>query len=196
MPTSATALKSTYCAAAPSSAAPRPSRRSSRTPAARSRRSPRTPRPTASRSGLENRYHYHEFPGPGEMRELLDEYPPHVAGFWLDVGHAEVLDRLGLEAHTAGSTSSATAASARTSTMSTVSPITARPATAPPTGRIMRRNSRPTPRASSRSTSGCPKTRSRRRFRSSGNAAFCRPPEAPRWPEGGRKEKRRRVRRV
>jgi sugar phosphate isomerase/epimerase len=50
--------------------------------------------------GLENRYHYHEFPGPGEMRELLDGYPPHVAGFWLDVGHAEVLDRLGLEAHT------------------------------------------------------------------------------------------------
>lgn len=49
--------------------------------------------------GLENRYHYHEFPGPGEMRELLDEYPPHVAGFWLDVGHAEVLDRLGLERH-------------------------------------------------------------------------------------------------
>jgi len=49
--------------------------------------------------GLENRYHYHEFPGPGEMRELLDEYPPEVAGFWLDVGHAEVLDRLGLERH-------------------------------------------------------------------------------------------------
>jgi sugar phosphate isomerase/epimerase len=49
--------------------------------------------------GLENRYHYHEFPGPGEMRELLDEYPAEVAGFWLDVGHAEVLDRLGLELH-------------------------------------------------------------------------------------------------
>jgi len=49
--------------------------------------------------GLENRYHYHEFPGPGEMRELLDQYPPEVAGFWLDVGHAEVLDRLGLERH-------------------------------------------------------------------------------------------------
>ena len=49
--------------------------------------------------GLENRYHYHEFPGPGEMRELLDDYPPDVAGFWLDVGHAEVLDRLGLEPH-------------------------------------------------------------------------------------------------
>lgn len=46
--------------------------------------------------GLENRYHYHEFPSPHEMGELLAEYPEDVAGFWLDVGHAEVLDRLGL----------------------------------------------------------------------------------------------------
>ena len=46
--------------------------------------------------GLENRYHYHEFPGIDEMHELLADYPPTVAGFWLDVGHAEVLDRLGL----------------------------------------------------------------------------------------------------
>ena len=46
--------------------------------------------------GLENRFHYHEFPGIDEMHELLAEYPAHVAGFWLDVGHAEVLDRLGL----------------------------------------------------------------------------------------------------
>jgi len=48
--------------------------------------------------GLENRYHYHEFPGIDEMHELLADYPPTVAGFWLDVGHAEVLDRLGLVA--------------------------------------------------------------------------------------------------
>lgn len=46
--------------------------------------------------GLENRYHYHEFPSVDEMHELLADYPPEVAGFWLDVGHAEVLDRLGL----------------------------------------------------------------------------------------------------
>lgn len=46
--------------------------------------------------GLENRYHYHEFPDVDEARELLADYPPEVAGFWLDVGHAEVLDRLGL----------------------------------------------------------------------------------------------------
>lgn len=46
--------------------------------------------------GLENRYHYHEFPGVDEMQELLAGYPPDVVGFWLDVGHAEVLDRLGV----------------------------------------------------------------------------------------------------
>ena len=50
--------------------------------------------------GLENRYHYHEFPGIDEMPELLDGYPPHLVGFWLDVGHAEVLDRLGFIPHT------------------------------------------------------------------------------------------------
>ena len=49
--------------------------------------------------GLENRYHYHEFPSVDEMPELLRDYPPDVAGFWLDVGHAEVLDRLGLIPH-------------------------------------------------------------------------------------------------
>jgi len=46
--------------------------------------------------GLENRYHYHEFPSLHEMHELLAGYPPGLVGFWLDVGHAEVLDRLGL----------------------------------------------------------------------------------------------------
>ncbi len=46
--------------------------------------------------GLENRFHYHEFPAVDELPELLEGYPPNVAGFWLDVGHVEVLDRLGL----------------------------------------------------------------------------------------------------
>jgi sugar phosphate isomerase/epimerase len=50
--------------------------------------------------GLENRYHYHEYPDPDEMQILLADYPPAVAGFWLDVGHAEVLDRLGFLPHT------------------------------------------------------------------------------------------------
>ena len=46
--------------------------------------------------GLENRFHHHEFPSLHEMHELLDGYPPDLVGFWLDVGHAEVLDRLGI----------------------------------------------------------------------------------------------------
>ncbi|KKL47694.1 hypothetical protein LCGC14_2332970 [marine sediment metagenome] len=46
--------------------------------------------------GLENRFHYHEFPALDEMPALLEGYPPNVAGFWLDVGHAEVLDRHGI----------------------------------------------------------------------------------------------------
>jgi sugar phosphate isomerase/epimerase len=49
--------------------------------------------------GLENRYHFHEFPNVEEMHDLLAGYPPEVAGLWLDVGHAEVMDRLGLTPH-------------------------------------------------------------------------------------------------
>ncbi len=48
------------------------------------------------RIGLENRYHYHEIPSVDEALALLAEYPPEVVGYWHDVGHAEVLDRLGL----------------------------------------------------------------------------------------------------
>jgi sugar phosphate isomerase/epimerase len=50
--------------------------------------------------GLENRYHFSEFPDPDETAELLADYPPEVAGFWLDIGHAEVLERLGFHNHT------------------------------------------------------------------------------------------------
>lgn len=46
--------------------------------------------------GLECRLRYHEFPLPEEAAELLREHPPEVAGYWHDVGHAEVLARLGL----------------------------------------------------------------------------------------------------
>jgi sugar phosphate isomerase/epimerase len=45
--------------------------------------------------GLENRLHHHEFPLPGEALELLKDYPPEAAGYWHDVGHAEVQARLG-----------------------------------------------------------------------------------------------------
>ena len=46
--------------------------------------------------GLECRLHFHEIPLPHEAAELLAPYPPEVAGYWHDVGHAEVLHRLGL----------------------------------------------------------------------------------------------------
>jgi sugar phosphate isomerase/epimerase len=46
--------------------------------------------------GLENRYHYHEIPQVEEALDLLAPYPPDLVGYWHDVGHAEVLHRLGL----------------------------------------------------------------------------------------------------
>jgi sugar phosphate isomerase/epimerase len=49
--------------------------------------------------GLENRYHFSEFPDPDEAAMLIADYPPDVVGFWLDVGHAEVLERLGFIDH-------------------------------------------------------------------------------------------------
>jgi len=45
--------------------------------------------------GLENRYHFHEIPQPAEYEELLDGLAVEEAGYWHDVGHAEVLHRLG-----------------------------------------------------------------------------------------------------
>lgn len=45
--------------------------------------------------GLENRLHYHEFPLPDETLSLLGDYSAHQAGYWHDVGHAEVQWRLG-----------------------------------------------------------------------------------------------------
>jgi sugar phosphate isomerase/epimerase len=44
--------------------------------------------------GLENRYHFHEIPHPDEALALLADYPPTVVGYWHDMGHVEVLDRL------------------------------------------------------------------------------------------------------
>ncbi len=46
--------------------------------------------------GLECRLRYHEFPLPEEAATLLADHPAEVAGYWHDVGHAEVLDRLQL----------------------------------------------------------------------------------------------------
>lgn len=46
--------------------------------------------------GIENRLHYHEIPQAWEVAALLDGIAPQVAGYWHDVGHAEVQARLGL----------------------------------------------------------------------------------------------------
>lgn len=48
--------------------------------------------------GLESRLRYHEFPLPEEAAYLLADHPSDVAGYWHDVGHVEVLDRLQLVA--------------------------------------------------------------------------------------------------
>ena len=55
--------------------------------------------PRAVALGLECRLNYHEIPLPEEAAELLAPYQPEVAGYWHDVGHAEVLHRLGLVEH-------------------------------------------------------------------------------------------------
>jgi HAD superfamily hydrolase (TIGR01549 family) len=49
--------------------------------------------------GLENRYHYLEFPSPNELGELLDLAGPDRLGFIYDVGHAQALSRLGFFPH-------------------------------------------------------------------------------------------------
>lgn len=46
--------------------------------------------------GIECRLHHHEIPLPQEAATLLAPYPTTVAGYWHDVGHAEVQHRLGL----------------------------------------------------------------------------------------------------
>jgi sugar phosphate isomerase/epimerase len=45
--------------------------------------------------GVENRYHFHEIPHPDEYDVVLEGLAPAQAGYWHDVGHAEVLHRLG-----------------------------------------------------------------------------------------------------
>lgn len=45
--------------------------------------------------GIENRYHLHEIPHPAEYDIVLEGLDLAQAGYWHDVGHAEVLHRLG-----------------------------------------------------------------------------------------------------
>jgi sugar phosphate isomerase/epimerase len=48
--------------------------------------------------GLENRFFYHEIPLPDETAQLLQEFAGPLA-FWLDIGHAYVLEELGFVNH-------------------------------------------------------------------------------------------------
>lgn len=57
--------------------------------------------PFGIRLGLENRYHFMDIPNPDEMGVLLDLAGPGQLGFVYDVGHAQVLDRLGFYPHEA-----------------------------------------------------------------------------------------------
>ena len=52
--------------------------------------------PAAIVIGLENRLSYHQIPLPAECAWLLQGFSTDQAGYWHDVGHAEVLARLGL----------------------------------------------------------------------------------------------------
>jgi sugar phosphate isomerase/epimerase len=49
--------------------------------------------------GIENRYHYMEYPSPDELEILLELAGPEQIGFIYDVGHAQTLDRLGFYPH-------------------------------------------------------------------------------------------------
>lgn len=55
--------------------------------------------PLGVRLGIENRYHYMEFPNLDELEILLGLATPDRIGFLYDVGHAETLDQLGFYPH-------------------------------------------------------------------------------------------------
>jgi sugar phosphate isomerase/epimerase len=56
--------------------------------------------PTAEKQhiilGLENRYHYHELPGPEDFEILFSEFRAGPLGYWHDTGHAHANERLGI----------------------------------------------------------------------------------------------------
>lgn len=49
--------------------------------------------------GLETRFYFREIPNIGEMEELLRKVEGSLVGYWHDVGHAEVNERLGFTPH-------------------------------------------------------------------------------------------------
>ncbi|MBW1983013.1 MAG: TIM barrel protein, partial [Deltaproteobacteria bacterium] len=49
--------------------------------------------------GLENRVNYHEIPSLEEMEYFLTAFEGRPIGYWHDLGHAEIQDRLGFCSH-------------------------------------------------------------------------------------------------
>ena len=56
--------------------------------------------PTAEQNdiilGLENRYHYHELPGPDEFEIIFEKFAGAPIGYWHDTGHAHAQESLGI----------------------------------------------------------------------------------------------------
>jgi len=46
--------------------------------------------------GLENRYHYHELPGPDEFESIFEKFAGAPIGYWHDTGHAHAQQALGI----------------------------------------------------------------------------------------------------
>jgi sugar phosphate isomerase/epimerase len=46
--------------------------------------------------GLENRYHYHELPGPDDFEVIFDTFKGAPIGYWHDTGHAHANECLGI----------------------------------------------------------------------------------------------------
>ena len=49
--------------------------------------------------GIENRYHFHEIPDFDETGLILQKFKGAYVGYWHDVGHAQVQERLGITRH-------------------------------------------------------------------------------------------------
>lgn len=50
--------------------------------------------------GIENPFYYEQMPGADELKRIFEHFSPQTnVGYWHDVGHAQVLDNLGLCSH-------------------------------------------------------------------------------------------------